>query len=65
MADLDRRLSGWADRLEAVTGCQRERDTPGAGAAGGVGFGLLCLTDRFRSLEVVAGIDLLRGGDRT
>ena len=58
VADLDRRLSGWADRLEAATG-RHERDTPGAGAAGGVGFGLLCLTDRFRSLELVAGIDLV------
>ena len=37
----------WADALEAATG-RRERETPGAGAAGGIGFGLLCLADRFR-----------------
>ncbi len=43
VADLDHRLARWADRLEAVSG-RRERDTPGAGAAGGVGFALLCLT---------------------
>lgn len=58
VADLDRRLSAWADRLEAATG-RRERDTPGAGAAGGVGFGLLCLRDRFGSLELVPGVDLV------
>ncbi len=56
--DLDRRLAGWADRLEVACG-RRERDTPGAGAAGGVGFGLLCLGDRFRSLELVPGVDLV------
>ena len=32
---------------------------PGAGAAGGVGFGLLCLADRFASLALVPGIDLV------
>src|SRR5204862_7440660 len=34
--ELDRRLAAWADRLEAASG-RRERETPGAGAAGGVG----------------------------
>ena len=58
VADLDRRLAAWADRLEAATG-RRERDAPGAGAAGGVGFALLCLRDRFRSLELVSGVDLV------
>jgi glycerate 2-kinase len=58
VVDLDRRLVGWADRLEAASG-RRERDTPGAGAAGGVGFGLLCLRDRFHSLELVPGVDLV------
>src|SRR4029079_14391036 len=52
--DLDGRLSAWADRLEPACG-RRERDTPGAGAAGGTGFGLLCLTDRFRSLALRPG----------
>ena len=37
----------------------QERDTPGAGAAGGTGFGLLSLRDRFRSLELVPGIDVV------
>jgi glycerate kinase len=58
VADLDRRLATWADRLEAASG-RRERDTPGAGAAGGVGFGLLCLRERFRSLDLVPGVDLV------
>jgi glycerate kinase len=55
---LDARLARWADALEAATG-RRERDTPGAGAAGGTGFGLLCLIDRFRSLSIEPGIDLV------
>jgi glycerate 2-kinase len=55
---LDTCLEGWADALEAATG-RRERDTPGAGAAGGVGFGLLCLTGRFRSLSLEPGVELV------
>jgi glycerate kinase len=55
---LDARLARWADALEAATG-RNERETPGAGAAGGVGFGLLCLTDRFASLRLQPGIDLV------
>ncbi len=55
---LDARLARFADALEAATG-RRERETPGAGAAGGVGFGLLCLTDRFASLELQPGVDLV------
>ncbi|HEY7131066.1 MAG TPA: glycerate kinase, partial [Candidatus Limnocylindrales bacterium] len=55
---LDERLAGWADRLEAATG-RRERETPGAGAAGGTGFGLLCLAGRFRSLHLRPGVDLV------
>ena len=55
---LDARLARFADALEAATG-RRERDTPGAGAAGGVGFGLLCLADRFASLELRPGVDLV------
>jgi glycerate kinase len=56
--ELDARLASWADRLEAATG-RRERDTPGAGAAGGVGFGLLAIQDRFRSFRLRPGIDLV------
>ncbi|MEA2536915.1 MAG: glycerate 2-kinase [Chloroflexota bacterium] len=55
---LDAALANFADALEAATG-RRERDTPGAGAAGGVGFGLLCLTDRFHSVALVPGVDLV------
>ena len=58
VAFLDGNLETYADALEAATG-RRERDTPGAGAAGGTGFGLLCLTDRFASLELVPGIDVV------
>jgi glycerate kinase len=55
---LDARLARWADALEAATG-RHERDTPGAGAAGGVGFGLLALSDRFMELRLEPGVDLV------
>ncbi len=55
---LNRRLERFADALEAATG-RRERDTPGAGAAGGTGFGLLAIRDRLRSLELVPGVGLV------
>ena len=58
VAVLDARLARFADALEGATG-RHERDTPGAGAAGGLGFGLLCLADRFASLALVPGIDLV------
>ena len=55
---LDDNLRNYADALE-LAGGRRERDTPGAGAAGGSGFGLLSIADRFRSLELVPGIDVV------
>ena len=55
---LDERNAAWADELEAGEG-RRERDTPGAGAAGGVGFGLLAAQGRFRSFALRPGIDLV------
>jgi glycerate kinase len=58
VARLDRRLAAWADALEKATG-RRERETPGAGAAGGVGFCLLCLRDRFLSFDLVPGVALM------
>jgi glycerate kinase len=58
VAALDAALGRYADALEAAAG-RRERETPGAGAAGGTGFGLLCLTDRFRALRLVPGIDVV------
>jgi glycerate 2-kinase len=56
--DLEHRLTLLADALEAATG-RRERETPGAGAAGGTAFGLLCVRERFRSLELVPGVQLV------
>jgi glycerate kinase len=58
VATLDARLAGFADALEAATG-RRERDTPGSGAAGGLGFGLLCLVESLASLRLEPGIDLV------
>ena len=58
VTELDWRLERFADALELASG-RRERDTPGAGAAGGTGFGLLSLADRFRSLELVPGVDVV------
>ena len=55
---LDARNAAWADALEAETG-RRERDTPGAGAAGGVGFALLAIQDRFRSFALRPGVELV------
>ncbi len=55
---LDARNAAWADQLEARES-RRERDTPGAGAAGGVGFALLAIQDRFASFALRPGIDLV------
>jgi glycerate kinase len=54
--NLDDALGRWADALEAATGSS-ERETPGAGAAGGTVFGLACLRERFRSFAIVPGVD--------
>ena len=56
--ELDAGLAHWADLLDAATG-RAERLTPGAGAAGGVGFALLSIQDRFRSFALRPGIDLV------
>jgi glycerate kinase len=58
VAELDRRLGRYADLLEARAG-RAERETPGAGAAGGVGFGLLAIAERFRSFALSPGVDLV------
>ncbi|OGO58970.1 MAG: hypothetical protein A2V85_00900 [Chloroflexi bacterium RBG_16_72_14] len=55
---LDARCARFADALESATR-RRERDTPGAGAAGGVGFALLSLAGQFASLELLPGVDLV------
>ncbi len=58
VAALDARNAAWADELEARE-VRRERDTPGAGAAGGLGFALLAIQDRFRAFALQPGIDLV------
>ena len=58
VADLDRRLARYADALESAGG-RRVRDNAGAGAAGGVGFALLAIADRFRSFALRPGIELV------
>lgn len=55
---LDARNAAWADALEAATG-RHERATPGAGAAGGVGFALLALASRFGAFALRPGVDLV------
>jgi glycerate kinase len=56
--DLDGRLAAFADTLEDAAQL-RVRDTPGAGAAGGVGFGLLAIASKFRSFALLPGIELV------
>jgi glycerate kinase len=58
VVELDQRLARFADALEAATGT-RVRDTAGAGAAGGVGFGLLAVGGRFDSFALRPGVDLV------
>jgi glycerate kinase len=55
---LDAALTRFADRLRAATG-RDERDTPGAGAAGGTAFGLLSVADRFHSVRLVPGVEVV------
>ena len=58
VAVLEAGLRAWADVVAAATGTDM-RDEPGAGAAGGVGFALLAIADRFRSFALRPGIDLV------
>lgn len=58
VAELDGRLVLYAEQLRSATG-RDERLTPGAGAAGGTAFGLLSIADRFRSVELVPGVDVV------
>jgi glycerate kinase len=58
VTELDRRLGVYADALEAAVG-RSVRDVPGAGAAGGVGFGLLAIAGRFRSFALRPGVELV------
>jgi len=55
---LEAWLAHFADLLEAASGV-RARDLPGAGAAGGTSFGLMCLATRLRSFELIPGVELV------
>ena len=56
--DLDGRLDRYANTLDTQAG-RPERDTPGAGAAGGVGYALLSIQDHFRAFGLRSGVDLI------
>jgi glycerate kinase len=58
VAVLDARLARWADALDAATGTDC-RDLPGAGAAGGVGFGLLAIGGRLAAFGLQPGVELV------
>jgi glycerate kinase len=58
VAMLDERLARWADELDARTG-RYERDTSGAGAAGGLGYAFLSIQGRFRSFALRPGVELV------
>ncbi|MEA2674561.1 MAG: glycerate 2-kinase [Chloroflexota bacterium] len=58
VAALDASLARYADRLAAASG-RDERETPGAGAAGGTAFGLLSVAASFRSLQLVPGVEVV------
>jgi glycerate kinase len=58
IARLDGALDRWADAVAVATGTDF-RDNPGAGAAGGVGFALLAIQDRFAAFALRPGVELL------
>jgi glycerate 2-kinase len=55
---LEEWLAHYADLLETAAEMPT-RNRSGAGAAGGTGFGLMCLAPRLRSFELVPGVDLV------
>jgi glycerate kinase len=60
--ELDVALERWADVVEAAVGRPGLRDAPGAGAAGGLGFGLFALGGtRVSGIELVMDVVDLRG----
>jgi glycerate kinase len=60
VAMLDGRLTHFADLLEGANGrALPVRKIAGAGAAGGVGFGLLAIQDAFDAFSLRAGVDLV------
>jgi glycerate kinase len=58
VARLDSALDRYAHWLMQATG-RDERETPGAGAAGGTAFGLLSVGDRFGSIRLVPGVEVV------
>ncbi len=58
VSELDRNLRRYADVMEGTIG-RPLRYEPGSGAAGGAIFGLLAIADRFASLEVRPGVDVV------
>ena len=58
VAQLDAALGGYADAMLSATE-RDERDTPGAGAAGGTAFGLLSVGDRFASIRLIPGVEVV------
>lgn len=58
VAQLDAALDRYALALMRATD-RDERETPGAGAAGGTAFGLLSITEHFRSVRLVPGVDVV------
>ncbi len=58
VAELEAALARYAGTLGAATG-RDERETPGAGAAGGTAFGLLSIAGQFRSLRLVPGVQVV------
>ena len=63
VAVLDAHLTHWADVLAGATGADR-RDTPGAGAAGGVGFALVAALGAELRPGIELMLDLLGFGPR-
>jgi glycerate kinase len=58
VAALEAWLTRYADLLETASGV-RARDRAGAGAAGGTGFALMCLTPRLCSFDLIPGVELV------
>lgn len=56
--ELDGILARYADLVEAAAG-RRVRDEAGAGAAGGAGFALLAIADRFAELAIRPGVEVM------
>lgn len=58
VAELDRNLRRYADVVEGAIG-RPLRYEPGTGAAGGAIFGMLAVAERFASLEVRPGVEVV------